>query len=105
MNAGDLYTPCLAIPKCLLEAHFYAAADTSTAANLTYDIYSLSTTISDDMMGPIMEQVAEIQEGMRDEIADLRSEVGEITGQLKLLPTKDKLKSLQALMVKTRNQI
>jgi hypothetical protein len=39
---------------------------------------------------------------MREEVADLKAEVGDITRALKDLPTKEKLKTLLELIVKTR---
>jgi hypothetical protein len=44
----------------LPEAHFYAGASTSPSDTQTFDIFNLVTEISDDMMGPIVEKVAEI---------------------------------------------
>lgn len=54
-------------------------------------------------MEEVIEMVAEIQGSMRDEVTDLKSEIGDITRALKDLPQKDKLKPLQEMMVKTRN--
>ena len=77
-------------------------ATTSPTDTQTYDIYNVETEISDDMMGPIMEMIAEIQEGMKEEVGGLKAEVGEITESLSGLPTKDNLKALGDMIIKTR---
>lgn len=101
-TTGDEFTPCFTLPKSLTDTNILVAANTSATDTQTYDIYNLQTEISDDMMGPIMEMIAEIQEGMKEEVADLSGEVKEITGALSELPTKEKLSELINTIVKTR---
>lgn len=101
-KVGTEFTPCFTIPKSLADAHFLVAGNTSPTDTQTYDLYNIYTEISDDMMGPMMEMIAEVQEGMKEEVADLMGEVGEITGALSELPTKEKLKELTDTIIKTR---
>ena len=84
------------------DPQFMITATTSPTDTQTYDIYSLETTISDDMMGPIMDMIADIQDGMKEEVHGLREEVADITTSLSGLPTKDNLKALGDMIVKTR---
>jgi len=54
-------------------------------------------------MEMIADMISDIQTSMREEVSDLKTEIGDITKVIKELPQKDKLKPLQEMLVKTRN--
>ena len=104
-KGAEEYTPCFTMPENIGESNLIIAGATSPTDTQTYDVYTVDTVISDDQMEMIADMISDIQTSMREEVSDLKTEIGDITKVIKELPQKDKLKPLQEMLVKTRNQI